>query len=340
MGVNISELLPKEEIQFEDLKGKKIAIDAYNALYQFIASIRQPDGTLLMDSQGRVTSHLQGLLTRTANLMGKGIKLCYVFDGTPPVLKLKEQQDRSSRKKEAESKYNQAVEEENLEDMYKYSKQFARLNTEMIEESKELIKALGLPVIEAPSEAEAQAAFMCKKGDVWATASQDADSLLFGTPRLIRNLTLSQKRKLASGKHVLTFLELIDLPKTLKELNITPDQLIVLGILVGTDFNNKGIRGIGPKKALKKVLEEKDFDKIFVDLKADFDWKEIYDIFKKIDVTSDYTLEWGKIDEIKIKKLLVEKHEFNEERIQSILDKLKTETKEQAQRGLGDFTRL
>lgn len=338
MGVNIAALLPKEEIKIEDLKGKKIAIDAYNALYQFISSIRQPDGTLLMDSQGRVTSHLQGLLTRTVNLMGQGLKICYVFDGTPPALKLKEQQKRSNRKIEAELKYEAAMEEENLEDMYKFSKQFSRLNTEMVRESKELIKALGLPVIEAPSEAEAQAAFMCRKGDVWAVASQDADGLMFGSPRLIRNLTLSQKRRLPSGKHVITFLELIDLQKTLKELELDHDQFIVMGILVGTDFNNKGIKGVGPKKALKLVKQEKDFDNIFTDLKADFDWKEIYHLFKNIDVTETYKLEWKKVDEKKVKDLLVGEHNFNEERVQNILNKLKEETKEQAQRGLADFT--
>ncbi|MFA4887810.1 MAG: flap endonuclease-1 [Candidatus Nanoarchaeia archaeon] len=335
MGVNIAALYPKEEITFEDLQGKIIAIDAYNALYQFLSSIRQPDGTQLMDSQGRITSHLQGLLSRTANLMIKGIKLCYVFDGVPPALKLKEQQRRNTLKQEASLKYDQAVEEENVDDMSKYAKQFSRLTSEMAEESKELITALGLPVIEAPSEAEAQAAHMCKRGDAWAVASQDADALLFGAPRLIRNMTLSQKRKLPSGKHVVTFLELIELKKLLAGIALNQDQLIILGILVGTDFNITGIKGIGPKKALQLLKKEQDFDKIFSDYPTDFDWKEIYDLFKNIPVTDNYKLTWKPVDKEAVLKLLVQKHEFNEERVLSILDKIKTE--EKPQKGLGDY---
>ncbi|HZX12583.1 MAG TPA: flap endonuclease-1 [Candidatus Nanoarchaeia archaeon] len=338
MGVNIAELLPKKELHLADLKNKKIAIDASNALYQFVASIRQPDGTLLMDSRGRVTSHLQGLFTRTTNLMSKGLRLCYVFDGKPPALKLKEQQERATRKLEAETKYQKAVEEENLEAMRKYSKQFSRLTKDMIQESKTLIQALGLPVIEAPSEAEAQAAFMCKTRHVWAVASQDSDSLLFGASRLLRNLTLSQKRRLPSGKHVITFLEEIELNAVLKELNITHDQLIALGILVGTDFNRGGVRGIGPRKALKLLYTYKNnFDELFSTLKTYFDWKEIFTLFKDIPITKEYELLWKKPDQEAIKKLLVDEHEFNEERVQGVLDKLTEEASPSNQKGLGDF---
>ena len=89
MGVKLSDI-PKQTIEFEDLRGKVIAIDAFGSLYQFLSSIRQKDGTPLMDSQGNVTSHLMGLFTRTTNLMQKGIKVCYVFDGKRPILKQQE----------------------------------------------------------------------------------------------------------------------------------------------------------------------------------------------------------------------------------------------------------
>lgn len=338
MGVNIAALIPKEEIKLEDLRGKKIAIDAFNALYQFLSSIRQPDGTPLMDSQGNTTSHLQGLFARTVNLMTQGIHLVYVFDGVPPKLKMQEQQERRQRKDAAEYKYHAAREEENVEKMYAYSKQFSRLNSEMIEESKELLTALGLPVVQAPSEAEGQAAHMCKKGDVWATASQDADSLLFGTPRLIRNLTLSQKRKLPKGNYVITFLELITLSNALKQLHLNQEQLVALGILVGTDFNIGGVKGIGPKKALKLVQATKDYDAIFNDLHADFDWKEIANIFHHLPTTDDYTLAWKNVDEQKVKEILVEKHDFSDERVTATLEKLHALQKTKTQKGLGDFT--
>ncbi len=336
MGVNIAELLPKQEIKFEDLQHKIIAVDAYNALYQFLSSIRQPDGTPLLDRAGNVTSHLQGLLSRTLNLAGRGIKLVYVFDGVPPVLKLQEQEARNSRKVAAEEKYNDAVDEEDLQSMYKYAKQFSRLNSTMVEECKQLLRALGIPVVEAPSEAEAQAAFMCRKGDVWGVASQDADALLFGTPRLLRNVTLSQKRKTSSGKEVYTFLECIELKEVLKTLDLTHDQLIVLGILVGTDFNRGGIKGIGPKKALKLLHSGDSFEMIFKKFEINFDWKEIFDLFKNIGTTSDYTLQWKPVQREKVFELLVDKHQFSRERVSNLLDKYESEAAP-AQKGLKEF---
>lgn len=338
MGVAIHELLPKEEIKFEDLAGKKIGVDAFNALYQFLSSIRGVDGTPLQDSSRRITSHLQGLFTRTANLMGKGIKLAYIFDGKAPVLKILEQQARTERKMAAQERYERAVEEEDVEAMGRYAKQFVKLNSEMIEESKELVRALGLPVIEAPSEAEAQGAFMCKEGDIYAVASQDSDALLFGSPRLVRNLTLSQKRKLPGGKHVITFLEFIELKKVLDSLGIDHEQLVMMGILVGTDFNRGGVKGIGPKKALKLVIENKgNYAKMFEELNPWFDWKEVYGVFTKIPTTKDYKLVWGKIDADKVREILIEKHEFNKERVNSVLEKLQEENKKNSQGDLGRF---
>jgi flap endonuclease-1 len=269
--------------------------------------------------------------------MGKGIKLVYVFDGTPPDLKFKENQGRSERKLLAQEKYEEAASDDDYESMNKYSKQFVRLNKEMIEDSKKLVKALGLPVVQAPSEAEGQVAYMCKKGIVDYASSQDYDSLLFGAPQLVRNLTLSQKRKLNGGKTVFTFLELVQLQDVLKELGLTHEELIVLGILTGTDFNGKGVKGIGPKKALKLVKGCKDFDKMFSELNVDFDWKEVYNVFDKLPVDKNVKVKWENIDRVAIKELLVDKHEFNEERVNSMIDKYLAENKNANQKGLGDF---
>ncbi len=340
MGVDLSNIIPRQEINFDYLKNKSVGIDAFNALYQFLSSIRGQDGSYLMDSKGRVTSHLQGLFSRSLNLMGKEIKLVYVFDGESPKLKFKEQRERSERKNIAEQKYYDAKDSENVEDMSKYSRQFMRLNTEMIEESKELLIAMGIPVIQAPSEAEGQVSYMCRNNIIDFAASQDYDALLFGAPKLIRNLTLSQKRKVRGGKIVYTFLELIELDKALKELKLNHEQLIALGILVGTDFNPGGVSGIGAKKALKLVQEHKninDFDKMFNNLNVDFDWKEVYEIFTKLPVQEKCKLKWNEIDEDKVREVLVEKHEFNLERINNSLTKYKEENKNAGQKGLGDY---
>ncbi|MDD5133316.1 MAG: flap endonuclease-1 [Candidatus Nanoarchaeia archaeon] len=334
MGVKLGDLVLRQDITFDELKGKVIAIDASNVIYQFLSSIRQQDGTPLMDSKGNVTSHLVGLFSRTCNLMEKGLKICYVFDGKPPLLKLNTNTLRAARKELAQEKYEKAKAEDNVEEMSKYSKQNIKINAKIIEEAKELITYLGLPVIQAPSEAEAQASFMCEQGDVYGVGSQDFDSLLFNAPRLIQNLTLSNKRRLPGGSFIWIKPQVINLKENLKHLEINQDQLIVMCILCGTDYNPGGVKGIGPKTALKLVQQHKDFDEIFKEVKADFNWKEIYATFKSMPIMKNYQLKWKDIDEYKLKKLLIDEHEFSEERINNTLNKLKFVKKEKEQKDL------
>ncbi|HIH14851.1 MAG: flap endonuclease-1 [archaeon GW2011_AR17] len=322
MGVKISELVDKRDLKWEELQGKSLAIDASNVLFQFTSSIRQADGTLLMDSNGHVTSHLVGLFSRVPNLMQKGIVPVFVFDGEAPLLKEKTRAIRRGLKEKAQERYTKAVLEEGEEAAGRYSKQFSYVTGDMFDESKELLLAMGLPVVQAPSEAEAECAYMVQKKIVWASVSQDYDSLLFGAPRLIFNLTLSQKRKITGGKHVLIAPYLVELKGVLEKLQLTQDQLIVLGILVGGDYNPGGIKGIGPRKALKLLHTEKDFGKIFSSLETDFDWKEIFDTYKNIPV-EDVVLRKGTLDEDAVKEILVDRHDFSEERVNQTLEKIK-----------------
>jgi len=280
-----------------------------------------------MDDEGRVTSHLVGLFSRVPNMMQKGIKPVFVFDGKPPELKSQTQEKRREAKKKAKEKYMEAAAEEDEALMEFYSKQFGRMNQEMFDESKELLQAMGLPVVQAPSEAEAQCAYMCKKRKVFAVGSQDYDTLLFGSPKLIQNLTLSQKRKLSGGRHVIIAPYMIELKDVLEKLELNQDELILLGILVGTDYNPGGVKGIGPKKALKLIQTGKKPDTIFGELECNFDWKEIFDTFKKIP-TTDVNLKYGEINEEKIKEILVEEHNFSDSRVDNTLDKLRVKEKE------------
>jgi flap endonuclease-1 len=321
MGLQISELVPKKEISFKDLQNKKIAVDASQMLYQFLSSIRQQDSTPLMDSKQRITSHLQGIITRITNLMAQDIKLCFVFDGKPPLLKIKTQEEREYRKQLAEEKFREAKEEQNEELMLRYSKQSIRLKREMIDESKELIRALGLPVIESPSESDIQMAFMNEREDVWACASSDFDCLLHGAPRLVRNLTVSQRKRISSGAYINVSPQVIELEEVLNNLGINQDQLIVLSILIGTDYNY-GVPKVGPKTALRLVKQYKNFDNLFKEIKADFDWKKIYAVFKNMPVIKNYKLRWDKPNVEKIMKLLVDEHEFNQERVQKNIDRI------------------
>ena len=325
MGLQIGDIVPRKEIKFEELKGKVIAVDAFNAIYQFLASIRQPDGTPLMDSSGRVTSHLSGLFYRNIALLSEGLKLIYVFDGEYHALKEKTHELRQGMKDIAREKYEMAKEEEDIEGMGKYARGFAKLDKEMIEESKELLEAMGVAVVQAPGEGEMQCAELVKNGQAYAVGSQDYDTLAVGGKRLIQNLTLSRKKKTKTG-YIFIAPEMIEYEKVLNELGIDGDQLICLAILVGSDFNPGGVKGIGPKKALALVKDKKYPVKIFSELeeqgRLDFNWKDVFEIFKKPNVSKE-KVEFPKLDEKKLKEILVERHEFSNERVENQLVKLR-----------------
>ncbi len=343
MGVAITELLVKKEVDIDALSGKTFIVDAPMWLYQFLSSIRQPDGSLLSDSNGNITSHLIGLSSRVPNLMAKGLKLAFCFDGKVPELKNKERERRKELKIEAEKKYQEAVKKKDLVEMKKYAARTIRLTKDMIEEAKKLLQAFGIPTLEAPSEAEAQASRIVKNKDAFAVATNDSDVLMFGAPKLIRNLNIVGKRKKASKLAYETVKpELVDLSENLNYLGIDNDQLIALSMLVGTDYNMGGIKGIGPKNALKLVKEHKsDFDSLFKEVKWSesfvFPWTDVFYLIKKMPVTDKYELEWKNIDKNKILKILVDKHDFSEERVNKILSKLTEENEKNQQKSLTDF---
>ncbi len=320
MGLNIRDIVPRKELDTNELRGKIVAVDAFNALYQFLSSIRQYDGTPLMDSKGNITSHLSGLFYRNIALLSEGVKLVYVFDGKAPDLKNSLKEKRKEIKDLAKARYKEAKEKEDFDDMRKYSKQLSIINSTMIEESKELLEAMGIAVIQAPGEGEAQASELSKEKGIYAVASQDYDCLLFGAPLLIQNLTLARKRKTASGIIEINP-EIIELEKVLNHLHIDHDQLICIGILTGTDYNPGGIKGIGQKKALEIVQKYKNPIDIFKNYETDFDWKEVFELFKKPDVKKNIDIKFPKINPDKIKDILT-KRDFSEERIDKQIEKL------------------
>ncbi len=334
MGLQIGDIVPRTQVSFSDLKGKTLAVDAFNALYQFLTSIRQLDGTPLMDNQRRITSHLSGLFYRTVALLHEGILLIYVFDGEYSPLKGKTQAQRQEAKDEAQEKYREAVEHEDVDAMAKYSRGFVRLTAEMISESKELLEALGVAVVQAPGEGEMQCAELVKSGQAWAVASQDYDALAVGAPRLLQNATLSKTRRTASGI-VYIAPEILEYETVLQTLHINPDQFICLAILVGTDFNPGGVHGIGPKKALALVREKKYPVDIFraIEERVDFDWPTVFEMFKKPHVHKERVV-FPKMNREEIIRILVDKHDFSLERVEKQLDKLHDVQRQGAQRTL------
>jgi flap endonuclease-1 len=331
LGVNLRNIVPKTVVRLEDLSGKSIAIDAYNALYQFLAIIRQPDGTPLKDSTGKITSHLSGLLYRTSNLVEMGIKPIYVFDGAPPVLKEVEIKRRMKAKEEATVMYEQALARGDTTEARMYAQATSRLKDYMAEDSKRLLALMGLPWIQAPSEGEAQAAHLTKRGNSDYCASQDYDSLLFGAPKLIRNVTISGRRKLPSKNvYVDVVPEVVELANVLKEHGITYEQLIDVGILIGTDFNPDGIKGLGPKTALKLVKEHGTLEKALPHLKnAEFpaEPQRIREIFLHPKVTDNYKIEWKELNLEGIVDFLCREKDFSEDRVRKALEKMQQGTK-------------
>ncbi len=324
MGVNLGDIIPRKEIELIELSGKRIAIDAYNQIYQFLSIIRDKiTGEPLRDSKGRITSHLSGLFYRTAKLIEAGIKPVFVFDGEPPKFKKITIEKREEMKKEAEEKWKEALKKG--EAAKTYAQAAARLTEEMVEQSKQLLTLMGLPVVQAPSEGEAQCAFMVSKGDVFASASQDYDSLLFGSLRLVRNLSLTGKRKLPRKEvYVEVKPELIKLDEVLRTLGINREKLIIMGLLIGTDYNPGGIKGIGPKKALEIVRRYNSLDQIIkrVGWNFDVDPEEIFNFFLNPKVTTDYKLEWKRPDREGLISFMVDEHDFSLERVQKVIDNL------------------
>jgi flap endonuclease-1 len=323
MGVKLRDLTLRHQIELSDLSGKIIAVDAFNFLFQFLASIRQADGKPLMDSKGNVTSHLSGLFYRTINLLEAGIKPIFVFDGSAPTEKAAVQEAREVIREEARAKFAAALEKGELEEARKFAQQTSRLTREMVTESKELLAAMGLPWVQAMAEGEAQASFMANKGDVWAVASQDYDTLLFAAPRLIRNLTISGTKKAG--------IELIDLSETLNFLQIDIEGLVKIGLLTGTDYNPGGVEGVGPKTALK-IIKEKKFDEYKSKI---LNYERLKNLFLKPLVSRDYELSWSEPNIKKIKEIMCTRHEFSEERIDSAVKRILD--RPENQKGLGEF---
>ena len=329
MGVNLSDLTEPKSMEMEDLRGKKVAIDTYNIAYQFMSAIRQPDGYPLCDSKGRTTSHLTGLLHRTASLIEAGIEPVFVFDGKPHPLKQATLDGRKERREKAEQEWKDAVERGDMKTAHTKAQQTSRMTDEVKESAKELIRYMGLPIVDAPSDGEQEAAYICRRKDVWATASQDFDSLLFGTPVLLRNLTMTGRRKVP-GKDIYREIktEVIDSEEFLRNLGISREQLVDMCILMGTDFNT-GIKGIGPKKALKLVRDNGDLESVLRKIGEDIpDYQEIRGIFLDYEGSDDYSVEHGPLDRQAVVDMLTS-YDFSADRVNSALDRIESARKEE-----------
>ncbi|MBR3155962.1 MAG: flap endonuclease-1 [Methanobrevibacter sp.] len=314
MGVKLKDIVEPDTITFKDLEGRVVSIDAFNTLYQFLSTIRQRDGRPLTDENGNVTSHLSGILYRNSSMIEKDIKPIYIFDGKAPELKSETQAKRREIRDEAEQIYKEALKEGDTEKARKFAMRSSKLSPEIIESSKKLLTYMGIPYVEAKGEGEAQAAYLVANGDAYAVASQDYDCLLFGAKRVVRNLAVSSNLK---------SLEFYQLDKVLRQLDITREQLVDMGILIGTDFC-EGLKGVGAKTALKLARSGKLEEKIDeLQSQSTHDLEEVRDIFLKHNVNTDYKIKWEKPNKDKLIEFLCYEHGFSVDRVSKASDKLK-----------------
>jgi len=213
----------------------------------------------------------------------------------------------------------------------------------MLDDAKRLVRLLGLPVVEAPSEAEAQCSILAKAGLVYAVASEDLDCLTFGTPFLLRNFTTKDEP-----------VKEIKLDLALKGLNLTMEQFIDLCILCGCDYTDN-IDGIGAIKAHKLITEYKNIEGVlkYVDeynqdpkkkKKLSYDKETFYyemsrKLFSQPDCLdpSKVELVWSEPDFEGLKKFLVEERGFDPKRIESASERVKSAKGMVAQQRLDTF---
>ena len=334
MGLDLRPLISPSPLKIAELSGKVVAVDAYNTIYQFLATIRGPTGEPLANSKGDVTSHLSGLFYRNINLLMENIKPVYVYDGKAHELKIQELERRRKLKKQATESYELAIEEGRFEDARKYGKRTSVLTDKMVEESRILLSHLGIPVVQAPSDGEGAAAYLTRHDLAFASASQDYDSILFGARRLVRNLAISGRRKIPNrNAYVDVEPEMFEHEKVLLEVGVTHEQLVDVGILVGTDFNPGGFPGIGPKTALKLIKENGRLEKVdkIKNLLPEVPYEEIRKIFLSPEVPNVDEIVFSEVKREKVLDFLCVEKSFSADRVSGQLDKLQKSAENRSQ---------
>ncbi len=325
MGVLLTPIAIRHATTLEALHGRTIAIDGNLELYQFLSIMRTHDGTPLQDSQGRITSHLNGLVFRTTRLIADyEIRPVFVFDGAPPDLKWAEITKRREAREKSQREYHAAISSGDTAKAWSKAVMTSRLTRSMVEEAKTLLGLLGIPWVQAPSEGEAQAAFLARRGDVWAAGSKDYDSLLFGAPRMVRFLAVGSTEFLPSqGRSRFVSPEVLDLEENLAHLGLTRAQLIDVAILVGTDFN-EGVKGIGPKTAVKRMREWKSLDhapgEVLGGLPANLE--DIRMFFLNPPVSNETVPAPRSPDERAVYRFLCDEREFAHDRVEKAIARL------------------
>ena len=335
MGVKIQDLIIRTPLEISQLAGKTMAIDGPNiifSLFSFSYKNQQFDLTNTMtDRTQRVISHLYGLLYRVNFFYHKKILPLFCFDGRVSDLKRMITKDQLQDFRVTRQWYQEAMAQGNLKRAREIALGKEFLWSNIIDESKQLLNALGVPYIDSPASAESQCAYLVNSQIVQYANSQDFDSLLFGCPRTIQNLSKSLKRKV-QGKWIYTKVTpyLVDLHSILQTLQLDQFQLVDLALLIGTDYNS-GVKNIGPKTALFLIKKYHSLEEFMRSEKQKYDFshltQEIIDRVRKIFLFPDVletigSLQWELPNKGKVIELLCEDHRLNKERVENNLKKV------------------
>ena len=231
------------------------------------------------------------------------------------------------------------MESGDVEAQDKFQKRTVRVTKEHNEDIKTLLRLMGCPVIEAPCEAEAQCAALAKQGHVFASASEDMDTLTFGTPKLLRKFTAPESKKIPVME--------INLERALEGLKLTMDEFIDLCILCGCDYMDS-IKGVGSKTAYKLIKEHGSLEKVLEKIRKDgkghtipevFPIEAARELFKNHPVipSKEVSIKFTKCNEAELTKFLVETKGFNPERIARQIERLKKVTGQKQQRRMDSF---
>ena len=325
MGVKLKDLASPRKTSFENLSGNSIAIDGYNIIYQFLTTIRGPTGEPLMNSKGKITSHITGLFYRNINLLNNNIRPIYVLDGKPPQLKSTLIKKRKEIREKNQEKYQKAMEEGDQEQARRYAHSMIKINEDIINDVKKILELMGIQCIQAPAEGEATVAYMNELDLVNYAVSQDYDSLLFGAKRLCRNLTVSGKRRIPrTNRFIDVEPEIIELKEFLRVNEINREQLVDIAILIGTDYNPNGFTRIGPKTAIKNIKKYKrieEIPKIEKELEL-INIDEIRNMFLNPEVIKPEIIENNELQKEELISYLCTENDFSEERISNTIKKL------------------
>jgi flap endonuclease-1 len=345
----LREKAPKsiKSVPLSNYTGQLFALDASMAMYQFLISTQTIKTGFsiaeLRDEQGNLTGHLLGLLNRTLMLMEHGIRPVWVFDGKPPEAKMNTLRGRKEIKENAEKEKDEAKDQGDMEKALKFANQTIKIDQKMTDDAKKLISLLGIPVIEAPSEAEATCSILAKDKKVFAAATEDMDTLCFGCPVLIRELTGKEENIIE-----------IKLDVALSELGLTMDEFVDLCILCGCDYCER-IEGIGCIKAFQLIKEYKTIEKVIEYTekynkddnhkkkmtynKENFDFVQARELFKKPEVidTSKFELNFTSPNIEGLKEFLVKEKNFSETRIDNAIKRLGNAKSKASQSRLDSF---